>query len=1089
MSATYALLVGIDNYLPSVPSVPSLHGCVEDVKAIDAVLSRRISRGHLDVRVLTNEEATRSAVIDGFRTHLSKALAGDVVIFWYSGHGSQQQTASAVGVEPDGLDETLVLVDSRTEDGFDLLDKELAALLAEVARPGVHVFVGLDCCHSGSGTREILPTGTLIRQVAINRRVRPIGSYLPAPATPARHVLLAACRPDQTAKEVAIAGEPRGALSIAVERALGDASAEMTYRELHRTVRAAVGQLAVDQVPQLEVTVDEDTLGGVFSGNLTPRQIGYLVTFTKGDWVLDAGAVHGIPVPHGGETTQLQLLDPDTGSVLTTAHVDSVRPDSSIIKLETDLEPTRTYQAVVTAWPLPKVAVSVDERLKTIAAEIDASPYLMRADSADLRVSATDGAIDIIDTTRRAEPVTRLPAGSTDVVASLEQIVRWRQIIALNNAGSGLTGVQLELHSSDGETLTGDEIVLSYQETGPSSFTVAVRNTGPTTVYCAVLALSESYAVLATILPGNSARLLSGEVATSNVIKASVPDSLWQAGVTRRTDVLKLIVAGAEFDPEVLAQKGLRDPVLSAGTRGEKEVAPAPPNTLARLLRRVQQRELELVPGLEPTTDWTTSSVRVISERPLPGVPVGPSVELTPGVILEAPAGLTASALLTTGEAVARDLSATVPVAPPMMTDDPASWAPWALVSTRDGAPLVDALELRDVSGLDAVTPETPMLLRLNEIAAPEESVLVIGFDGLNYYVVGHIVRDGAPGTTIRVDCLPPAPPAITTKSLTSSVRLMFRRFLHKVTGKPAYETRLAVATFDPPDRVHYDDDPVRVAEAVAAADRLVLLIHGILGDTEGMVRGGAGGFGAEYDLLLTFDYENINTPVNETAAELKRKLTAAGLGTKPAQQFDIVAHSMGGLVARWLIEQQGGGSLVSRLITAGAPNGGSPWPVLHDWATIALTFGLNQLAHAFWPARILSGLISLIERIDTTLDDMEPGSDRLQTLFTSADPHRPYTVLVGNRALVVVHPESNGRVASILTVLKRKSLDVATGLAFLNTPNDLAVAVASAEHLPAPRSPAPQIEQVACDHLTFFSSDAGQAALTAAVLPGATRT
>jgi hypothetical protein len=61
--------------------------------------------------------------INAFDTHLSKAVEGDVIVFWYSGHGGEQQTASAPGVEPDGLDETLVLVDSMTDDGVYMADK------------------------------------------------------------------------------------------------------------------------------------------------------------------------------------------------------------------------------------------------------------------------------------------------------------------------------------------------------------------------------------------------------------------------------------------------------------------------------------------------------------------------------------------------------------------------------------------------------------------------------------------------------------------------------------------------------------------------------------------------------------------------------------------------------------------------------------------------------------------------------------------------------------------------------------------------------------------------------------------------------
>jgi hypothetical protein len=49
-------------------------------------------------------------------------------------------------------------------------------------------------------------------------------------------------------------------------QAPADAGTQTTYRELHRTVRAAVGQWASDQVPQLEVASDEDALREVFSG-------------------------------------------------------------------------------------------------------------------------------------------------------------------------------------------------------------------------------------------------------------------------------------------------------------------------------------------------------------------------------------------------------------------------------------------------------------------------------------------------------------------------------------------------------------------------------------------------------------------------------------------------------------------------------------------------------------------------------------------------------------------------------------------------------------------------------------------------------
>ncbi len=137
MSRTiYALLIGIDKY-PA--PVPPLRGCVNDIKRVHDLLKARVTTGG-DVfkpLLLTDAAATRQAVLDGFRSHLGQAKSGDVAIFYYSGHGSQGQSAPEFWrIEPDHLDETLVCVDSRTPGKFDLADKEMAQLIADVAAKG-----------------------------------------------------------------------------------------------------------------------------------------------------------------------------------------------------------------------------------------------------------------------------------------------------------------------------------------------------------------------------------------------------------------------------------------------------------------------------------------------------------------------------------------------------------------------------------------------------------------------------------------------------------------------------------------------------------------------------------------------------------------------------------------------------------------------------------------------------------------------------------------------------------------------------------------------------------------------------------------
>ena len=109
----YALLVGIDAY--TYP-VPPLQGCVNDIKAIAEYLQGRITQDNyqLHLRTLFDRDATRQGIIDGFRQHLSQATSEDIALFYYAGHGSQEQAPPEFWeVEPDRLNETIVCYDSR----------------------------------------------------------------------------------------------------------------------------------------------------------------------------------------------------------------------------------------------------------------------------------------------------------------------------------------------------------------------------------------------------------------------------------------------------------------------------------------------------------------------------------------------------------------------------------------------------------------------------------------------------------------------------------------------------------------------------------------------------------------------------------------------------------------------------------------------------------------------------------------------------------------------------------------------------------------------------------------------------------------
>jgi pimeloyl-ACP methyl ester carboxylesterase len=361
--------------------------------------------------------------------------------------------------------------------------------------------------------------------------------------------------------------------------------------------------------------------------------------------------------------------------------------------------------------------------------------------------------------------------------------------------------------------------------------------------------------------------------------------------------------------------------------------------------------------------------------------------------------------------------------------------------------------------------------------------LLAVGFDGEFFLPLGRL--GGRGNTEISLERLPK--PTSSGRSLHGSIRIFFQKVISQELGLTfdSYPI-LAAATVDAEGKVTYEKNRKIVAGKVAAAEKVLLYVHGIIGDTKMMagsgqrmmleINGEEKLLGDAYDLVLTFDYENLNTTIEENARLLGEKLKAAGLAPKHQKQLDIVAHSMGGLVCRWFIEKEGGDRVVERLVMVGTPNAGSPWPTIQDWAFASLGFALNQVSSVFWPAEMVAKLLEFMEEKERSLEQMKPNSDLLRELGKASGSSVAYTIIAGDRSLVPEAVESQ-----VLERLADRLFAGTLDMAFFGQPNDLAATVAS---MKAVEKEGVSVDNVACDHFSYFNSETGLTALAKALKP-----
>ncbi len=141
-----ALLIGIGAY----QNIRPLVGPPRDLQRMERFLIDHMGYRKDEIAVLKDSQATRKNLLRTMNSWLVRATkAGDRVVIYYSGHGSQLPDNN--NDEKDGLDETLSPIDTTKKGENQITDDEFGAILAKMSDRELTVII--DSCHSGTISR------------------------------------------------------------------------------------------------------------------------------------------------------------------------------------------------------------------------------------------------------------------------------------------------------------------------------------------------------------------------------------------------------------------------------------------------------------------------------------------------------------------------------------------------------------------------------------------------------------------------------------------------------------------------------------------------------------------------------------------------------------------------------------------------------------------------------------------------------------------------------------------------------------------------------------------------------------------------
>lgn len=205
--------------------------CVNDIDLV----KQKLAPFDFQFRYFADEKVTRKNFRDQVTYAFNHAITGDTIYIKYSGHGSYIKDVS--GDEIDGFDETLYM------DGH-FSDDEIFELVKLIPQ-GVVVIFSLDCCYSGTSTRDLTPQRFMPPEKEYPSHKQSKRLFRPV----INHIVFSGCSENEVSEEALINGVGNG---IFTYHEMDVLRPDLTYRKWFEQIKLYLPSKTFKQTPMLE---------------------------------------------------------------------------------------------------------------------------------------------------------------------------------------------------------------------------------------------------------------------------------------------------------------------------------------------------------------------------------------------------------------------------------------------------------------------------------------------------------------------------------------------------------------------------------------------------------------------------------------------------------------------------------------------------------------------------------------------------------------------------------------------------------------------------------------------------------------------